>query len=88
MKNNDFKARVYTVVSAIKEGHTLTYSQVAMLAGSPGAARAVGTLLSKNYDPQIPCHRVIKANGSAGGYNRGTDNKIKKLQAEGALPIL
>ena len=60
----------------------MTYGQVAALAGNARAARAVGMVLSKNFDPNIPCHRVIKINGYVGGYNRGTENKIKLLREE------
>ncbi len=60
----------------------MTYGQVAKLAGNPGAARAVGNILNKNYDPAIPCHRVIRADGKIGGYNRGEKQKIKLLQRE------
>lgn len=56
-----------------------------MKAGSLGAARAVGSILKKNYDPAIPCHRVIRSDGIVGEYNRGRDEKVRKLRAEGAL---
>jgi O-6-methylguanine DNA methyltransferase len=46
----------------------MTYGQVAAKAGKPGAARAVGTLMSKNYNPKIPCHRVVRSDGKVGGY--------------------
>jgi O-6-methylguanine DNA methyltransferase len=77
--------KVYEVVRKIPEGKTLSYKQVAVKAGSPNAFRAVGNILNKNYDPQIPCHRVIKSSGELGGYNRGTKNKKKILLKEGFL---
>jgi O-6-methylguanine DNA methyltransferase len=58
---------------------------VAKLAGSPKAYRAVGNILNKNYDPQIPCHRVIRSDGTTGGYNRGSAQKIKILKSEKAI---
>lgn len=61
----------------------MTYGEVARRAGKPGAARAVGNILSKNYDPKIPCHRVIRADGGMGGYNRGVNKKIDLLKKEG-----
>ncbi|MFH1145990.1 MAG: MGMT family protein [bacterium] len=79
---NVFAKRVYGVVRRIKEGKTLTYGEVAYLAGFPGAARAVGNVLSKNYDTAIPCHRVVRADGKPGGYNRGMKNKVKLLCKE------
>jgi len=63
----------------------MTYKQVAEAAGNSGAFRAVGNILAKNYDPKIPCHRVVKSDGSIGGYNRGVYKKIQILKAEGAI---
>ncbi len=78
-----FTQKVYQVVRKIPKGHILTYKEVAKRAGSPMAFRAVGTILSKNYDPKIPCHRVIRADGRPGQYNRGAKTKIEILQREG-----
>jgi len=75
---------VFAVVRDIPKGHILTYKDVARLAGSPGAYRAVGNILSSNYDPNIPCHRVIRSDGKTGGYNRGVEQKKMTLAAEGA----
>lgn len=77
-----FSEKVYDVVRKIKKGQTMTYSQVATLAGNPKAFRAVGNILNKNYDPKIPCHRVIRSDGKTGGYNRGSANKIRILKRE------
>jgi O-6-methylguanine DNA methyltransferase len=76
---------VIAVVKTIPVSKVLTYKQVAILAGSPRAYRAVGNILNKNYDPTIPCHRVIRSNGLPGGYNRGEAQKIDKLKNEGYL---
>ena len=55
-------------------------------AGYPGAARAVGVVMKNNYDKTVPCHRVIRADGKLGEYNRGGSNtKRKLLKAEGAI---
>ena len=78
-----FSEKVYSVVSKIPKGKTLTYKQVARLAGRPKAYRAVGNILNKNYNLRIPCHRVVKSDGSIGGYNRGTKKKIQLLLNEG-----
>jgi methylated-DNA-[protein]-cysteine S-methyltransferase len=88
MRNSkrNFKQRVLDVVKDIKKGKTMTYKEVARRAKSPLSYRAVGNILSKNFDPQIPCHRVIKSDGGFGGYNRGgTKAKIKILRQEGAV---
>jgi len=79
-----FKEKVLDAVSNIPKGKTLSYKKVAQLAGNPRAYRAVGNMLNKNYNPKIPCHRVICSDGSPGGYNRGVRNKMKKLKEEGA----
>lgn len=77
-----FKAKVLAIVKAIPKGQTMTYGEVAKLAGSPQAARAVGALMRQNKDKRIPCHRVVARNG-VGGYNglRGKD-KAELLAAE------
>lgn len=64
-----FKEKVLSIVSQIPKGSTLSYSQVAEKAGSPKACRVVGTILSQNQDVGIPCHRVIKSDGTPGKYN-------------------
>ena len=80
-----FSDRVQAVVAHIPKGKTMTYAQVAVAAGSPRACRAVGTVLSHNYDPHIPCHRVIKSDGTLGLYNRGPARKRTLLKKEGAI---
>jgi methylated-DNA-[protein]-cysteine S-methyltransferase len=78
-----FKEKVFSIVKKIPQGKVMTYSEVAIKAGSPKAFRAVGNVLKRNYDPKVPCHRVIRSDGKAGGYNRGRSEKIKKLKREG-----
>jgi methylated-DNA-[protein]-cysteine S-methyltransferase len=77
-----FKEKVFAIVSGIPSGKTLTYKEVAVRAGRPLAYRAVGNILNKNYDPKIPCHRVVRSDGKTGGYNRGAELKIKILKKE------
>lgn len=64
-----FSEKVLTIVLTIPSGSVLTYGEVAVLSGSPQASRAIGTILAKNTDKTIPCHRVIKSDGSVGRYN-------------------
>lgn len=78
-----FSEKVYFIVSKIEKGSVLTYKQVAKKAGNPKAFRAVGNILNKNYNPDIPCHRVIRSDGKTGGYNRGSKNKVIILKKEG-----
>jgi len=81
--NTDFARHVFSIVAKIPAGKTLTYKEVAAIAGRPGAHRAVGSILSTNYNPSIPCHRVIRSDGKMGGYNRGGEGvKRRKLKLE------
>lgn len=83
-KEISFADKVRAVVRKIPKGKVLTYAQVAAKAGSPNASRAVGSIMAKNYDPTVPCHRVIRTDGKIGNYNRGgTEAKIKILKEEG-----
>lgn len=56
--------RVYEIVRRIPLGKAASYGQLAMMTGSPRASRAVGYALRANKDPQMPCHRVVRADGS------------------------
>ena len=78
----EFLRAIYEIVKRIPKGETLTYKEVAQKAGRPRAFRAVGNVLNKNYDPSIPCHRVVRSDGKIGGYNRGAEEKVRKLKAE------
>ena len=78
-----FTEKVYSVVKRIPKGAVLTYKQVATRAGKPKAYRAVGNILNKNFNPEIPCHRVVRSDGTVGGYNRGSVSKRRILRAEG-----
>jgi methylated-DNA-[protein]-cysteine S-methyltransferase len=77
-----FSEKVKDAVGKIPRGSTLTYAEVARRAGNPRAYRAVGNILNKNYDPGIPCHRVIRSDGRVGGYNRGAEKKKEILRKE------
>lgn len=84
---DSFRQIVLLVVARISKGAVLTYKEVAIRAGSPKAARAVGNILNKNYDPHIPCYRVIRADGKIGGYNRGKKKKLDLLKKEGYIYV-
>jgi O-6-methylguanine DNA methyltransferase len=80
-----FQRRVYELARTIPSGKTLSYGEVASRIGSPGAARAVGTALSKNpFAILVPCHRVLAAGGKPGGFtaNGGVATKLRMLQIE------
>jgi O-6-methylguanine DNA methyltransferase len=57
----------------------MTYAEVARRAGNARAARAVGNIMRANYDPTIPCHRVVRSDGAPGGYNRGGPKAKERL---------
>ena len=80
-----FRDSVYDIVRKIPKGKTLTYKQVAEKVGNPKAYQAVGNILNKNYDPDIPCHRVVRSDGKTGGYNRGAERKREILKEEGLV---
>jgi O-6-methylguanine DNA methyltransferase len=85
-KKSSFKERVFSVVSKIPKGKTLTYKQVAKFADSQKAYRAVGNILNSNADPKnIPCHRVIRSDGKVGGYRWGVKRKTSVLKKEKAI---
>ena len=64
-----FTQNIHRAIGLIPYGHTMTYGEVAEVAGHPRAVRAVGTACSKNPLPiVVPCHRVLRADGSIGGY--------------------
>ena len=80
-----FAGKVLAAVKKIPRGKTATYKEIAKRAGNPRAFRAVGNILNKNYDKNIPCHRVVRSDGKTGGYNRGAKKKTAILKKEGAL---
>jgi O-6-methylguanine DNA methyltransferase len=80
----DFEKAVYRAVLYIPAGEVRTYRWVAGSIGAPGACRAVGSALNKNpYRFIVPCHRVIKSDGSIGGYAGGAAAKRRLLRKEG-----
>ena len=82
----EFQLKVWTYLSKIPRGSVKTYSQVAKAIGKPLAARAVANAIGKNpYAPKIPCHRVIRSDGSLGGYSGSGGTKTKRflLKKEG-----
>ncbi len=83
-----FKEKVLDVVRKIPKGKTMTYKEVAECAGSPGASRAVGSIMKANYDETVPCHRVVRSDGKTGDYNRGGEKaKVDLLRKEGVKMV-
>ena len=83
MAGSEFRHRVLAAVRRIPAGRVATYGDIATLAGSPRAARAVGTAMRECRDARVPCHRVIGAGGSLGGYGGNLQVKRELLRAEG-----
>ncbi len=84
--NSSFTTTVRAFVASITKGKVATYGQVAALAGSPGAARAVGMVMRTNKDTNaVPCHRVVGSTGALTGYayGNGTSTKKQMLKKEG-----
>ena len=78
-----FTARVLAAVRRIPPGRVATYGDIASLAGSPRAGRAVGTIMQGCRDAATPCHRVVGAGGSVGGWSGPIGVKMMRLRAEG-----
>jgi methylated-DNA-[protein]-cysteine S-methyltransferase len=82
----EFNGRIYKALRTVGYGETTTYGGLAALAGSPGAAQAVGTAMGRNPWPVIvPCHRVLAAAQAIGGFSAygGAVTKAKLLRMEG-----
>jgi len=78
-----FGLKVLAVLRRIPPGRVTTYGDVARLAGRPGAARAVGTIMRTAKQPGLPYHRVVAAGGRVGGYGGAPHLKPALLAAEG-----
>ena len=78
-----FNERCYNLLRKVPKGKVTTYKALSN-AMKTKAYRAVGNAMNKNpYAPEVPCHRVINANGELGGYANGIKKKIKMLKSEG-----
>jgi len=85
LKGTKFQIKVWKYLKNIPRGKISTYSKIARAIGYPKAVRAVANAIGKNPNPiNIPCHRVVRADGSVGGYSGkgGIDKKIKLLKNE------
>ena len=83
-----FDRKVLQACRKIRPGETTTYGDLAVRAGHPGVARAVGSALAHNPIPLIiPCHRVLRSDGSLGGFSApgGLTTKQNLLRHEGSL---
>ncbi|MBN2251010.1 MAG: MGMT family protein [Candidatus Altiarchaeota archaeon] len=82
----DYDAAVLSLASRIPPGRVSTYGEIASALGNRNLARVVGGALHRNPLPiEIPCHRVVRSDGSLGGYSRGLEEKAGLLEAEGVV---
>ena len=82
-----FEADVLRALAAVPYGSTVSYRELAALAGRPAAQRAAGSVMARNPLPVIlPCHRVVRSDGTLGNYGDDPRWKARLLQLEGALP--
>lgn len=87
--NMTFRDKIYNLARQIPKGKVATYGQLARLAGSPDAARAVGMCMKQNPDvPRTPCHRVVASNGKLTGYSAGGVTVKKKMLIEEGVSFL
>ena len=85
MNGTYFQKLVWRELLSISPGETRTYKQIADAIGKPGSSRAVANACAKNpYAPKVPCHRVIRSDGTLGGYSGrgGIKQKLKLLRSE------
>lgn len=83
-----FQQKVWKELSKIKKGTVVTYSELARRAGHPTAVRAVASAVAKNpHLVVVPCHRVIRSDGTLGGYSGkgGIEGKRQLLKSEGVI---
>ncbi len=82
-RGTEFQKKVYKTLKSTQSGEKISYSELALRAGFPGAARAVGTAMNKNYLLLfVPCHRVIQKNGNMGNFGCGQEKKELLLDIE------
>jgi O-6-methylguanine DNA methyltransferase len=81
---SDFQRRAYISLRKVPPGAVITYHGLAATVRQPDSQRAIGNTMASNPIPIfVPCHRVIRSDGTIGNYGGGVDNKIKLLRAEG-----
>ncbi len=88
LPGTDFQRDVWRALARIPRGSVVSYARLAEMAGHPRAVRAVANAVGKNpCAPEIPCHRVVRSDGTIGGYSGhgGVATKRKLLAAEGVL---
>ena len=81
-----FSDKVYALCKKVPKGRVTTYGQIGKKLGKGMIYRAVGVALNRNpHSPKVPCHRVVKSDGTIGGFAHGIKKKISMLKKEGVL---
>ena len=85
LDGTDFQVSVWKELLKIPRGRTKTYKEIAAAIGRPNSSRAVANACAQNpYAPDVPCHRVVRSDGSLGGYSAegGIERKRQLLEME------
>ena len=83
LEGTDFQIAVWKELLKIPAGSTKTYKEIAVAIGKPNSSRAVANACAQNpYAPEVPCHRVIRSNGSLGGYSAEGGIELKRQLLE------
>lgn len=86
LTGTEFQIRVWQILLQIPEGKTCSYQDIANLMGDKNSSRAVANAIANNKIAYfVPCHRVIRKDGSLGGYKWGIDKKLELLKSEAAI---
>ena len=88
LDGTDFQVSVWKELLKIQRGKTKTYKEIAIAIGKPNSSRAVANACAQNpYAPAVPCHRVVRSDGSLGGYSAdgGMERKRELLDMESKL---
>ena len=88
LDGTDFQIAVWRELLKIPSGKTITYREIAIAIGRPNSSRAVANACAQNpYAPEVPCHRVLRSDGSLGGYSAegGIERKRELLESESKL---
>jgi len=89
MRGSDFELRVWNALREIAAGTTVTYGDIAAQIGAPKQAREVGEACAANpLAVVVPCHRVVRKNGSVSGYRWGVKRKRELLRREASELVL
>lgn len=85
--STEFQLKCYKALKKIPRGMVATYGDIAKIIGEPKATQAVGQAMNMNKSTEVPCHRVVAADGFIGGFNKDIKIKIIRLENEGVKVV-